>query len=207
MIKFAKIEDAIIGRLRAFLTHEKIGYTVRDIQGYAGSFDVDDESSVAAALKQLPGVLVNFAGTGDMLNVGAKKHVPLRWQIIIATTSTRGADEGRKSEDLKAPGAYLISGDAMAALEGSFLGIEGEDGLVEAMDVKRVLQLRNGIIKKQRLVVYVIEAECTAIADRTRRGLVLDDFLKVRADWDIAPHQAIPPNDPDFSQTGNVRTE
>lgn len=188
MIKFAKIEDAIIARLRAFLTHEKIGYTVRDIQGYAGSFDVDDESSIAAALKQLPGVLVNFAGTGDMLNVGAKKHAPLRWQIIIATTSTRGADEGRKSEDVKAPGAYLISGDAMAALDGSDLGLEDVDGLVEAMDVKRVLQLRNGIIKKQRLVVYVIEAECVAVADRAPRGTTLAEFMRNRADWDVPPH-------------------
>ncbi|MCM0018506.1 MAG: DUF1834 family protein [Tagaea sp.] len=192
MIRLPAIENAIVARLADFLSPANTGYSLKAMGGYGGSFDSDDENAIAAALKLLPAVLVNFAGAVEMKAVGAKKHAVLEWQILIATPGARGEADARKSERADAPGAYMIATDAMAALDGSDLGLEGEAGLVEPMDVTRLLQLRNGTIRKQRLVVYVVEARCTALADRTKRGLTLDEFLRVRADWDVPPHGEAP---------------
>lgn len=206
MIRLPVIENAILARLADFLKPANVGYSLKAIDSYGGSFDSDDDAAIAAALKLLPAVLVNFGGVVEMKTVGAKKHAVLEWQIIVAGNTAQGDAAARKSERNDAPGAYMIATDAMAAIDDSDLGLEGADGLVESMDVLRLLQLRNGIVRKQRLVVYVIVARCTALADRMAKGASVQDFLRMRADWDAPPH-APAPGGYDVRQNFNVRSD
>ena len=119
MLIYARIEDAIMARLKAASDSNALGYRLAEIASYGGEFD---DEKFFTQVRKFPAVWVTIGGAKPKPLSARKTLYTLTIAVMVGTRNVRGERQTRHGA-VNTPGSYQLLDDVRRLLSGQSFGL------------------------------------------------------------------------------------
>jgi len=170
----AKIEDGILGRIKAAQDTGALGYRFKKLTTYGGEFS----EGLSLIIRDFPAVFVIFSGAHLLCKTNNRAKFNLRFGVIICARNLRSEEAARKGDHTKT-GSYKMIMDVSTLLLNQSFGLPIDPIKIEAMN-----PLSNDQSDRQLASIYGLDLSTTCEIEGFEDGSSLDDFRVFHGHWD-----------------------